>query len=281
MGYRGFAPFEAAVEESRKLRFEALALEDDNFAVHLAIGFLMLYWEDDFESARLEIKRGYDLDKSTDNGPRSYATWLKIADRVPEAIELMRRAAAINPDAAANFNALGDALMTAGRYDEAIEPLRQALRLNPRYEMALERLEIACHRAGRAGDASVARRSLLAQRGQDERLARLEQCIEQVGWAAAREADLRRELEQLLEQATSENPFANASTSRQLSDRIIVAYAELGEWKSAMDWVERGYHRRPGRLRRVLTDFLFDRRGLAIDPRYAPLLRTAGLESLL
>ena len=48
-----------------------------------------------------------------------------------------------------------------------------------------------------------------------------------------------------------------------------------------MDWVERGYHARPGRLRRVLTDFLFDRRGLAIDPRYAPLLRNAGLEELL
>jgi len=85
----------------------------------------------------------------------------------------------------------------------------------------------------------------------------------------------------LLEQATLEDPFIDVSSSRQLSDRIIVAYAELGEWKSAMDWVERGYHRRPGRLRRVLTDFLFDRRGLATDPRYAPLLRTAGLESLL
>jgi len=45
--------------------------------------------------------------------------------------------------------------------------------------------------------------------------------------------------------------------------------------------VERSYLARPGRLRRVLTDFLFDRRGLAIDPRYAPLLRTTGLQDLL
>ena len=48
-----------------------------------------------------------------------------------------------------------------------------------------------------------------------------------------------------------------------------------------MDWVERGYHLRPGRLRRVLTDMPFDRKGLAVDPRYAPLLRAAGLEDLL
>jgi tetratricopeptide (TPR) repeat protein/tRNA A-37 threonylcarbamoyl transferase component Bud32 len=281
LGYRGFAPFAESVQRARDLRFEALAMDDENAAVHISIGFTMLYWEDDFEGAGIELKRGFDLDLSSAYGPRSYGTWLKIADRRPEAIEVMRRAVEINPSAAVNFNALGDALMTAGRYDEAIEPLRQALRLNPQYEMALERLEIACHRGGREEDASVARRSLLAHHGQTERLALLEEGIEKIGWAAAREADVRRELVQLLEQATSEDPFVDASSSRQLSDRIIVAYAELGEWKAAMDWVERGFHRRPGRLRRVLTDFLFDRRGLAIDPRYAPLLRNAGLESLL
>src|SRR6185312_11461131 len=232
-----------------------------------------LYWEDDFEGAGIELKRGFDLDRSSAYGPRSYGTWLKIADRLPEAIDMMRRAAAIGPNAAVNFNALGDALMTAGRYDEAIEPLRQALRLNPQYDMALERLEITCHRAGRPEDAAVARRSLLAHNGKAERLAMVDERIQKLGWAAAREEDLRRELIHLLEQASTEDPFIDASSSRQLSDRVIVAYAELGEWKSAMDWVERGYHRRPGRLRRVLTDFLFDRRGLAIDPRYAPLLR--------
>jgi serine/threonine protein kinase/tetratricopeptide (TPR) repeat protein len=281
LGYRGFAPLAESVQRARDLWLEALAMDDGNAAVHISIGFAMLYWEDDFEGAGVELKRGFDLDRSSAYGPRSYGAWLKIADRLPEAIEMMRRAAAINPDAAVNFNALGDALMTAGRYDEAIEPLRQALRLNPQYEMALERLEITCHRAGRHEDAAFARRSLLAHHGRIERLALLDEGIEKLGWAATREADVRRELIQLLEQAASEDPFINTSSSRQLSDRVIVAYAELGEWKSAMDWVERGYHRRPGRLRRVLTDFLFDRRGLAIDPRYAPLLRNAGLESLL
>jgi len=48
-----------------------------------------------------------------------------------------------------------------------------------------------------------------------------------------------------------------------------------------MDWVERGYFVRPGRLMRVFTDLPIDRRGLAGEPRYARLLRTAGLEFLL
>ena len=65
------------------------------------------------------------------------------------------------------------------------------------------------------------------------------------------------------------------------ADSIVVAYAELGEWSKAMDWVERGYYQRPGRLRRVLTDLAYDRRGLASDPRYVRLLRTAGLAELI
>ena len=80
---------------------------------------------------------------------------------------------------------------------------------------------------------------------------------------------------------TKEDPFTPLNVSRQLADYLILCHSELGEWAKAMDWVERGFYRRPGRLRRVLTDLPFDRRGLATDPRFARLLRTAGLEELL
>jgi hypothetical protein len=48
-----------------------------------------------------------------------------------------------------------------------------------------------------------------------------------------------------------------------------------------MDWVEQAYERRPGRLRRMLTNHRFNHQGLAVDPRYPRLLRVAGLEELL
>jgi hypothetical protein len=96
----------------------------------------------------------------------------------------------------------------------------------------------------------------------------------------ARVRDLERDLEELWANAAQEDPFVDQGT-RQASDRIIVVLAELGRWTEAMDWVEQAYHRRPGRLRRVLCDLPFDRRGLAVDPRYARLLRTSGLDELL
>jgi serine/threonine protein kinase len=65
------------------------------------------------------------------------------------------------------------------------------------------------------------------------------------------------------------------------ADQIVIGYAALGEWHKAMNWVERAYDRRPVRLRRMLTEPPFDRRGLAVDRRYARLLRMAVMEELM
>jgi tetratricopeptide (TPR) repeat protein len=171
--------------------------------------------------------------------------------------------------------------MALGRYEEAVGALRHALRLQPRYEAALERLEMSCHRAGRHEEALDARMALLALRGETGRAAALAERTEREGWLAAREQDLRAEVNALLDRATREDPFTDPNTSRQLADRIIIALADLGEWHGAMDWVERAYHRRPGRLRRVLMDLPYDHHVLAVDSRYARLLRTAGLSELV
>jgi len=105
--------------------------------------------------------------------------------------------------------------------------------------------------------------------------------IEQPGWEAARAEDLRAELAAHLADAATSDAFREQGSRRQLSDRIITTAGELGDWRTTMDWVERVYFARPGRLMRVLTDLQFDRRGLASGPGYARLLRTAGLEFLL
>src|SRR6185503_20026345 len=101
------------------------------------------------------------------------------------------------------------------------------------------------------------------------------------GPAEAMQRDLRREIEELLRQAEESDPFAGTYNTRTTADQIIVVYAALGEWHKAMDWVECSYDRRPVRLRRTLTDPPFDRRGLAVDPRYARLLRVSVMEDLM
>jgi serine/threonine protein kinase/tetratricopeptide (TPR) repeat protein len=280
-GVRGFSDQAEAFARSQELRHHALALDDSIGPVHSGLGAHLLYWEDEFDLAGEELRRGAELSPDVAESRRYYGSWLKIAGRKEEALEEMRAAARLAPHAAFMRVGEADVLMALGRYDEAVGPLRDALRLQPRYEAALERLEMSCHRAGRHDEALDARRALLGLRGESARAAELMEWAARDGWLAAREQDLRAELEALLAQARSEDPFTDPNTSRQLSDRIIIVAAELGDWGEAMGWVERAYHRRPGRLRRVLMDLPYDHHGLAVDPRYARLLRTAGLGELL
>jgi len=281
MGIRGFADFDETYRRAKELRMTALAEDDTMGEVHTSLGVTFLYWEDEFEIAGAELARGVELAPYNPEGQRLYGAWLKIAGRLEEALAAARRAVELAPTAPFMHVGLADSLMTLGRYDEAIGPLRKALGLAPRYEAALERLEMSCHRAGRHEEAQDARRALLGVRGETTRMAQLDQRVAREGWQAAREADLRLELEELLRAAETQDPFVDRQGSRQLCDRILIVLAELGEWIQAMDWVERAYHRRPGRLRRILTDLPYDHHGLAIDPRYARLLRTAGLSDLL
>jgi serine/threonine protein kinase len=278
---RQYMDRETALEKARELMFAALAADDKCAEVYLLLGVHALYWDDDFHAAARHLRHALELDPDEPESLRFQSTVFKILGRLDEAVTMARAATEIAPDAAPLWNGLGDALIAAGRNAEAVDALKHAISLQPGYGAALERLELALFRIGEGDRALETRASRLRLAGQGERAKMLEREAEEVGFAEARVRDVRRELDQLLGEAEKNDPFIEYFSSRRPADCIIIAYAELGEWTNAMDWVERAYERRPGRLRRMLTDHPYDHRGLAVDPRYARLLRVAGLEELL
>jgi len=80
--------------------------------------------------------------------------------------------------------------------------------------------------------------------------------------AAAIRRDVQRELHALLQQSEITDPFLHR-VGRTVTDRIVAAYAELGE------------------RRRMLADLPTDYLGLAVDPRYSRLMRVAGMEDMM
>lgn len=281
LGFRGFADFRAATQRATEFRADALRLAPDLPELHFFIAVELLYWKDDFETAGAEYRRGMKSGHVRPEMHRLYGAYLKMAGQMDEALRQMRHGLAADPTAPSLHVGLADVLLAMGRYVEAVEPLHRALTLMPAYESALERLDVACHRLGRFDEALDARRGLHGVRQQPQRIDALDADAAQVGAAAARVNDIRRDLAAWHERATTEDPFTDLSVSRQLADYLVMAHAELGEWTKAMDWVERGFYRRPGRLRRVLVDLPYEHRGLAVDPRYARILRMAGLDELL
>ncbi|MEQ1690810.1 MAG: protein kinase [Gemmatimonas sp.] len=273
----GLVPREEGRARGRELIFSALAADDKCAEVHCSLGKLALYHDDDFHAASRHVRRAVELDPSEPEGLRLLSIIYKILGRSEDSVNAARAATESALDSAPLWNTLGDALLAAGRNAEAVDALKQAIRLLPAYGPALERLELARTRLGEFDLAMEIRVSRMRLAGQRERAAQLELSAVALGPAEAIRADVRRELDGLREQATRSDPFADY-VRRNVADRIVSGHAELGEWSQAMDWVERSYDNRPGRLRRMLADLPVDYRGLAADPRYARLMRVAGLE---
>jgi serine/threonine-protein kinase len=276
----GQAPREEALARGRELIFAALAADDQCAEVHCSLGKLALYHDDDFHAASRHVRRATELDPADPEALRLLSIVNKILGRSGDSVNAARAATERFPDAPPLWNTLGDALLAAGRNAEAVDALKHAIRLMPSNALALERLELARTRLGEFALAVEIRVTRLKLAGQRDRVARLEQNVIALGAADAIRADVRLELNALLDDATRKDPFAD-HVGRSTADRIASGHAELGEWREAMDWVERSYEQRPGRLRRMLADMPVDYRGLAADPRYARLLRVAGLEELM
>ena len=281
MGRAGFLPTEEAFRKGRELVLDALASDDRCAEVHNSLGKIALYHDDDCHAAARHIDRSVALNPEDAEALRFQSVVYKVLGRTEEALRIARAATVRAPDMAIVWNGLGDALLAAGRNAEAVDPLKRAISLQPGYGPALERLELAHVRLGELSLAVEFRISRLRLAGQGERAELLEREAAEAGAAEAMQRDLRRELEDLLRQAEAGDPFAGYYLSRTLADQIVITYAALGEWHKAMDWVERAWRQRPVRLRRMLTEPPFDRRGLAVDPRYARLLRAAVMEDLL
>ena len=281
MGRAGFLPDEEAYGKGRELVLDALAADPACAEVHNSLGKIALYYDDDCHAAARHSDRAVALEPGHAEALRFQSVVYKILGRTEEAVRIARAATEKAPGVALVWNGLGDVLLTAGRNAEAIDALKRAIALQPGYGPAMERLELAHSRLGELDLALDIRAARLRLTGHSERADRLLGDAREVGAAGAIQRDLRRELEELLRKADATDPFAGYYLTRTLADQIVTTCARLGEWHQAMDWVERAYAVRPVRLRRMLTEPPFDRRGLAVDPRYARLLRVAVLEDLM
>ena len=281
LGLSGGDNPERAKRESTQLRLSAVQQGGSSSEVLVVLAETLMYWEDDLGAAGRNIARALVLEPEHAGALRLHGVWLKIMGRGEEAVHHLRAAVRVHPHDVEMRLALADALVALGRDLEAMRELDTARRPDPRHEGTLSRTARCAHRAGLVKEAIDARRALLQQRGLNARVTALDADVKANGWTAARKAELQRDLDALMRRAASEDPFLPRGAHHQLADELLITLAALDLYTEAMDCIAEGARRRPGRLRVVLTDLPLDRRALASDARYAPLLKSAGLEELI
>ena len=242
----------------------AIEIDDTLADAHAELGFIIFWYDWDWEGAENQFKRGLDLDPNSADTHLFYAHLLSNTGRHAEALAEAKRAREIDP-LDLRVNALeGQFLLHAGRTDEALGRLQKTLELNPNYYLARLFASSAYIEKGMFAEAIAE-----ARRASEVSGASNTHPMAFHGYALAkdgREAEARDLLKGMLK----------SSTERYVSAyNIALVYHGLGERGETLAWLERAYSQRDQKMVFLKVEPKWnDLRG---DQRFQDLQRRVGL----
>jgi eukaryotic-like serine/threonine-protein kinase len=249
---------------AREAAAKALSIDEGLAEAHASMGKILTDYYGDWAQAEREFQRAIDLKPNYPNSHHWYSTLLVRLGRFDEAVGEANRALELDYFSPVTGTQVGNVLYLARRYDQAIAALRKPLDLEPNFAPAHYYLGL-CY---------------LMQERRDEAAAEFEKAlaiapnvpdfIALLGYTSAvagRRDQAQRRLEEL-------NEVARRRYVPPLSYATI--YVGLGERDLAFKLLEKCDEECAPSLRGLKTDPLFD--ALRADPRFARLMRRAGLE---
>jgi tetratricopeptide (TPR) repeat protein len=253
----GLSDHEKSFLEARENAEKAIALDAQSAAGYLALGWVKLGYEWDWDGADAALKKAADLQPGS-AVVLSYRAYLyECLGRLDEAIALTQEASILDP---LRTNAyLGALLLTAGRYDEAKASVEKALSMNQKLEGAHARLGAILLAQGQA---QAALAEMNAEPGEWEKLTGLAL----VYYALGRTHDSDAALSRLIATHAEDSPY-----------QIAEIYAYRGEVDQAFAWLKRSYVKRDPGLNQLKLDPLL--KNLRTDPRYFDLLKKMRLRA--
>jgi serine/threonine-protein kinase len=265
LGIHGLRPPAEVMPHVSVAALEALALDNTLAEAHASLALVRGVYEWDRDDARNHFEQMLQLDPHYAAGLQSYAVHgLAPLGRLDEAIDLLRRAIAIDPVSLPINSTLGFVLGLADRAGEGIAVLRRALDLEPH---PLTHFFLG-NTLAEVGDSSVAIDHLRKAKALSDRPA----ILAALGYAQAKNGDedsARAVLAELETQAERRyvSPVGAA--------RIHVA---LNEVDRALDALEEGARTRATDLTWIRVEPPF--RPLAGQPRFVALLQRLHLAAV-
>jgi TolB-like protein len=146
-GYSSVGPdeWEQALSKAQRAVDRALALNPMLGEAYATMGTLQLR-KQKFEEAEAAFKRAIELNPNYAPSYQWYGEWLGEAyrrgesDRLEEALELSRKAIALDPKSAIITNDYGEVLQSGGRYEEALTQFEKSVELEPEFAPGLARI---------------------------------------------------------------------------------------------------------------------------------------------
>jgi serine/threonine-protein kinase len=250
-----------ALEKAKMHAVRAVQLDDQLADAHASFAWISLQnW--DWVTAEREFRRALQLNPGNAVARINYAQFLAARGRDQEALREAQRSRELDPLSLPLHTAYAAVMIGVGRYDEAIAVCQEALRMNPGFFWAHQHLWRAYAQKGRFEEALAEARATFSAQGDDEVVKALERGRRQAGYAGA-----MREAAGVL--------AARSRTQYVMGMVVASLYAEAGEQKAAIDWLERAYRQHGALLEYIRMSPEF--KDLRPDPRYKDLLRRLNL----
>jgi tetratricopeptide (TPR) repeat protein len=260
-GFSGFVPPREALEKAKMHAVRAVQLDDQLGDAHASLAFISVQgW--DWVTAEKEFRRALQLNPGNAVARMNYAQFLGGQGKTEESVREGRRARELDPLALPLHTAYASVLIGAGRYDDAIAVCQEALRMNAGFFWAHHHLFRAYAQKGMLEEALAEARATFSAQGDAELVTALERGQRKAGYVGAmREA--------------AETLAARSRTKYVMGMLVASLYAQAGEKKAAIDWLERAYKQHGALLEyiRISPEF----KELRPDPGYKELLRRLNL----
>jgi len=260
----GYVPPGAVYAKAKAAALRALALDSTLVEVHTSLGFIALFYEWDWATARREFDQAVALDPRYPPAHLFRGWYFVGIDRINDAVDEVRTAVSLDPFDLVTNTRLASMLVYAGRYEEALTQLRRVFDLDSTFFQLRPEL---------------ARAYLLLHRC-DEALRVLERAPELApsslrgieGWAYARCGHRARALAEL-------NHFRSEARQGQYVSHYSLAVidAGLGDTDEAFVELDSAYAERAWGMFTLKVDPPFE--ALRADPRFVRLLKKVGLTS--
>jgi tetratricopeptide (TPR) repeat protein len=250
-------PIAEGFANAREAAQRALELDPNLPEAHAAMGAIRMFHDFDWKGADQSLKRALELAPGDARALRNAGVLARFVGQLDKALELLRRAATLDPLGVSAQLSLARTCHAAGLFDEAEAAASKAVEINPHGTRTQFVLAI-----GRLGQGRVDEAQAAIEREVHPSFRLLGLVI--VHRAHGREAASRAALRELIDTDADGSAY-----------QVAVGYAYRGETDSAFEWLEHAYRQRdPGVATCKLEPFL---RSLHGDPRWQTFLKKMGL----
>jgi eukaryotic-like serine/threonine-protein kinase len=257
MAADGFMDTASGFRRAREDAEQAIALDPRSAAGYFSLVKVRLLYDFDWGGAEAALNKAAALQPGSADLPAYRADLSEVWGRLDEAIELRKRAVALDPLCSSCYVFIGSDLYEAGQYDQANMVLQKSLDLDPQQ-----------------GFVHFVRGQILLARGRPQE-AMMEMQRETNDWLKLTgEALVYHSLghPQASEAALQELIASHGSESAY---QIAQVYAYRGEADKALEWLDRAYRQHDSGLPYLKSEGLF--KGLQQNPRYVQLLKKMAL----